>query len=134
MTVADDTVVFALRFDVIGGPGSLSPVAFSDAIAACEASVNLQPIIFQKVAGVVRVLGASPPPNLVKLKQGTFAHGTFGMSVSTISGRTYLLEYTDSLSSTNWIALPPLNGNGAVQTLTDPSPAAAQRFYRLRIE
>jgi len=134
VTAPDGTVMFAVRFDVVGEAGSVSPVAFSDAIAACEASVNLQPITFQKVAGVVKVLGASPQANLVKLAQGVFANGAFGMSVPTVSGRSYILEYTDSLSTANWTALPPLDGNGAVQTLTDPSPAAAQRFYRLRIE
>ena len=134
VTVADGTVMFAVRFDVIGGPGSVSTVAFSDAIAACEATVNLQPVPFTRLPGQIKVLGAVPAPAEFKLVQPAYAAGAFGVAVPTVTGQSYILEYTDSLSSTNWKALPAQPGNGAVQTLHDPSPAATQRFYRLRIE
>jgi hypothetical protein len=134
VTAADGTVMFAVRLDIVGAPGSDSPVTFSDSIAACEATVNLQAITFQPVAGHVKVLGVSPVPNGLQLAAPAFGAGAFGVAVPTESGKNYILEYTDTLSAPKWKALPAVPGNGAVQTLHDPSPAATQRFYRLRIE
>jgi hypothetical protein len=48
----------------------------------------------------------------------------------------YFLEATDSLASPGW--RPPTAayqfGTGGTGTLSDPRPAAASRFYRLRLE
>ena len=38
----------------------------------------------------------------------------------------------NSLTDTNWIALPAVGGNGALQILSDPDASVPQRFYRLR--
>ena len=59
---------------------------------------------------------------------------SFSISVSTFSGQDYLLEYTDSLSPTNWASLPAVVGDGTVKTLTDPTPAAGSRYYRVRTQ
>jgi hypothetical protein len=134
ITAPDGTVVFAVRFDIIGSAGSASHVAFSDSIALCEATINQVPVTFQPVHGHVQVAGTSSSPNPVRLAQTVFSAGSFGIVVPTVTGKTYVLEYADSIPATNWVALPPRAGNGAVQVLNDPSPQAHQRFYRLRIE
>jgi hypothetical protein len=134
VSVLDGTAIFAVRFELTGSPGSQTPLAFSSDIAACEATVNLVPVPFQPVAGQIVVEGTAPAPNALRLLPGAFADGAFGFSTPTVIGKTYVLEYTDSLSSTNWIALPAHAGDGNVQLLSDPAPSAQQRFYRLRIQ
>jgi hypothetical protein len=54
--------------------------------------------------------------------------------VPTIVGKTYILEYTDSLPADSWTPLPGVPGDGTVKILSDPSPKAQQRFYRLKVE
>ena len=56
----------------------------------------------------------------------------FNLSFETAPGRTYLVEYTDSLLLPNWQSLPSVTGNGAVQSVNDFAPGVPYRFYRLR--
>jgi hypothetical protein len=49
-----------------------------------------------------------------------------------LSGKSYALEYKNSLSASNWTALSTNAGNGALRLLTDPAATASQRFYRMR--
>ena len=57
---------------------------------------------------------------------------SFSLSLPTRSGRVYALEYKDSLSDTNWTALPLGAGNSGAMTLTDATATNSQRFYRVR--
>lgn len=55
------------------------------------------------------------------------------VSVATLPGLTYTLEYKRSLTDANWIAIaPPVIGTGGNVTLTDTNAPAAQGFYRIR--
>jgi hypothetical protein len=56
----------------------------------------------------------------------------FSVSLDSRSGKVYQLEYKNSLTDSNWAALPLVAGTGGSLTLTDPSATAAQRFYRVR--
>jgi hypothetical protein len=56
----------------------------------------------------------------------------FSVLVQTDMVGRYGLEYADSLTGSNWTALPAVNGNGAVVQLTDPQATNAWRFYRVR--
>jgi hypothetical protein len=56
----------------------------------------------------------------------------FNVVIQTASGKSYSLEYKDSLGGGTWTGLPAVQGNGTVQTLTDPNASVAQRFYRVR--
>ncbi len=60
--------------------------------------------------------------------------GTFRLSMSTSSGRTYVLEYKNSLTDSAWKVLTSVPGDGTVKTLADPTATASQRFYRVRVE
>lgn len=62
----------------------------------------------------------------------------FSVTVSTLTGYTYTLEYTDSLTSPiNWTPLAPgVAGDGTLKLLTHtaaPVVGVAQRFYRVRV-
>jgi alpha-tubulin suppressor-like RCC1 family protein len=66
------------------------------------------------------------------LANSAWGPGGFRVSVSTISGKVYLLEYKNSLADSNWTGLPLIAGNGSVITLADPTANGSQRYYRLR--
>ena len=61
--------------------------------------------------------------------------GAFQISVSTLTGRLYILQYLDDLSQTNWTNLQSVNGDGNLHAFIDPSATTNnQRFYRVRVE
>ena len=70
------------------------------------------------------------PPFLVFAPVKT--NGAFNLSVETTAGKTYILEYTDSIAPPNWQPLPSLTGDGTVKTVTDPVASSIQRYYRVR--
>jgi uncharacterized delta-60 repeat protein len=61
-------------------------------------------------------------------------NAVFGVSIFTVSGRNYALQFKDSLSDNAWRALAPVAGTGDVVTLSDPNATAPQRFYRVQVE
>jgi hypothetical protein len=73
---------------------------------------------------------ATPPLIFAPMKIG----GQFQISFHTILGRTYLVEFTDSLLQPTWQTLPGITGTGAPETVIDPVPGVDQRFYRVRVE
>lgn len=54
----------------------------------------------------------------------------FLFSLQTEVGKTYTVQYSDSLASQNWQSLINITGNGSVQTVTNGAPVTA-RFFRL---
>ena len=69
-----------------------------------------------------------------QLARMVFTNGVFGVPQQTVPGRRYTLEYTDTLPTTNWTPLTPVQGDGSVLIMSDPGAPVRQRFYRLRIE
>ncbi len=55
----------------------------------------------------------------------------FMLSIQTELGKTYLVQYVDSISALNWQNLPSISGDGTVKTVTNSAPDINQRFYRL---
>lgn len=59
---------------------------------------------------------------------------TFGFGFGTITGRTYQVEYSDTLADNSWLALgSPIAGTGSVISITADIRLAAHRFYRVRV-
>jgi len=70
-----------------------------------------------------------PVPRLMlPVRQGD----VFSAVVQTLNGRSYALQYKDSLTATNWATVCTNAGNGALRLLTDPTATATQRFYRMQ--
>jgi hypothetical protein len=137
VTAPDGSVIFAVRFEVTGSPGSVSPLAFVDSISVCEASVDFVRCTFRALNGQLNVADSSAnisASNGLRLNPAAITSTAFGVAVPTVVGRNYILEYTESLSAEEWIALPPVPGDGTLKTLSDPSPKSQQRFYRLKVE
>lgn len=72
-----------------------------------------------------------PPPRAVS---PTIAAGQFSVSVSTVAGKTYVLEANSDLNSTGWLLAAQIEGDGSVKTLTHTNPSGSSQFYRLRVE
>src|SRR5207237_3239490 len=60
--------------------------------------------------------------------------GGFSMKVQSVRGRSYFLEFKNSLSDASWQMVPPVPGDGTVRTLIDPAAKNEQRFYQVRIQ
>ena len=73
-----------------------------------------------------------PPPLAAPSASPVWRSDRFSLSVPTEIGHVYRLEYKDLLTDGQWHPLPLTAGNGALRALTDPSPTATQRFYRVR--
>jgi hypothetical protein len=57
---------------------------------------------------------------------------SFSVSVPTLRGKDYFLQYKNHLSDTNWTWLSGMVGNGANRSLTDTAANAPSRFYLVR--
>jgi Domain of unknown function (DUF5122) beta-propeller len=62
------------------------------------------------------------------------SNGVFRVSLATVNGENYFLEFKNSLTEGTWTALPAVPGNGTLMTLMDPSATGPRGFYRLRVE
>lgn len=60
------------------------------------------------------------------------SNNTFSISVRTVSGWNYILEFKDALSQPDWTSLPAIPGDGSVKVLIDSATGVPQRFYRVR--
>jgi hypothetical protein len=129
VTLADGAVLFTVSFGVIGKAGSVSAVALADAPVAQEASVDVTRVAFGAQDGNVSVVG----PGVLVSKAG-YANGAFRLSVPTEKGRSYILEFTDSLAPAKWTALPAVVGDGTVTVLVDPAATNQHRYYRVHVQ
>jgi alpha-tubulin suppressor-like RCC1 family protein len=75
--------------------------------------------------------GAASAPGFI-LSNPLRAGRSFSVSVPTLSGKNYSLEYKDSLTNADWTGLPSVSGDGTVKTLTDSAATVPARIYRVR--
>jgi hypothetical protein len=129
VALADGAVLFTVSFEVISKAGSVSAVALAGSPTAQEVSVDFALAAFGAQDGSVAVVEPGVP-----VSNPGYANGVFLLSVPTEQGRSYILEFTDSLAPANWTALPAVTGDGTVNLLVDPGATNQQRFYRVRVE
>jgi O-glycosyl hydrolase len=128
-TLPDGTVLFAVTFEVIGKPDSVSTVRLTDGPTLKKVSRKFALASFGSKDGSVAVVGPEVPGN-----QPGYAMGVFQLSVSTQKGLWYTLEFTDTMAPAKWRALSAVAGDGTVTILTDLAATNQQRFYRVRVE
>ena len=58
----------------------------------------------------------------------------FQFSFDTIPGKTYHVEFTDSLDNPDWQPLQSITGDGSAKNITCPISSPGQRFFRLHVE
>jgi hypothetical protein len=128
VTLTDGAVLFSVSFEVVGKSGSVSAVTLADSPTPQEVSVDLGEAAFGVKDGSVAVVGPR-----VMFSNSVYADGQFRLSVATEKGRSYTLEFTDSLNPAKWTALPAVAGEGTTTVLADPAATNQQRFYRVRV-
>jgi PKD repeat protein len=74
--------------------------------------------------------GASLPVILSPGFDGT----SFSFSFQTVSGKTYIVQYKNSLNDPIWQTLATLPGDGTNKTVSSSTPSSAQVFYRLSVQ
>jgi hypothetical protein len=129
VTLADGTVLFSVSFEVIGKAGSVSGVALTGSPTTQAVCVDDARAPFGAQDGSVAVVGPG-----VLVSNSVYAKGVFRLSVPTEQGRSYILEFTDSLTPAKWRALPAVTGDGTVTVLADPAATNQQRFYRVHVQ
>jgi hypothetical protein len=75
------------------------------------------------------VPGGSKP---IRLVQAGSIGSNFVFSFQTVGYFSYIVQYNDDLSSTNWQYLETLTGDGSLMQCLVPMTNATQRFFRLR--
>ena len=65
------------------------------------------------------------------ITQPSQSGGLFSLSVATLAGKTYTLEFKNALTDPSWSPVYSIVGNGTVRTLTDTNSGFDQRFYRV---
>lgn len=83
-------------------------------------------------SGEFTLIADVAPPPLLTLP--TVQGNNLTLSFDTLPGRTYSLEYKSSLLDAGWQELASVLGDGTPKTMTDSISAAAQRFYRLKVQ
>lgn len=117
---SDGTVV------VWGGTGGLdygqtnAPAGLSNVVSV--AGVGRHCVALVKMPEVSRALD-----NIIADTDGVH------ISMQTEGGKNYTLEYSASLTSTNWLPVQTLSGNGLIRKFSDTSARDRQRFYRVQI-
>jgi hypothetical protein len=103
-----------------------------------EGQTNVPPTLTNVVAvsgggfHSLALVGNGLPVQNVLLKNAVLSNGIFNLSLPSESGRVYALEYKNSLTDSNWVALPLVAGNGTNLVVTDPTATNSQRFYHVR--
>jgi hypothetical protein len=127
-SLADGGALFAVNFEVIGNPGSASTIALVDSPTDREVVISLDLAGFVSQHGQVRVQLPSPtltakldPPHALLL------------SLPTVEGAEYTVEFTDTLPANKWIPLEHVIGDGTLKAVFDTCLTNQQRFYRVRI-
>lgn len=114
-----DGAVVTMGFNYVGQTNV--PVGLSNVISiGAGASYSLAQV------------GSGPPVTSAPISDLVLSNSGLSMTIPTQSGYVYRLEYKESLTDIDWIALPLVAGTGTNLVLTDPSAANSQRFYRVR--
>jgi hypothetical protein len=118
---------FTIARSVIAGGG----VTFSTSSRFALASTIGQPVAAVPASSRFSIQGGfwiTPAPIIfAPAKVGN----SFLLSFQTEPGKTYQVNYADSLTAPSWPTLTTVSGDGSVKTVTNAAPGVAQRFYRL---
>jgi alpha-tubulin suppressor-like RCC1 family protein len=78
----------------------------------------------------VRALYAPPP----RVTSTAWNGSALSFSFTTVPDAIYVIQYKDHLNDPAWQEFSRQTGTGAPIVISDPSPAAPSRFYRLQVE
>jgi len=134
---------YVARLDSAGGlDASFDPGSGADAavyVAALQANGKVL------IGGLFTHFAGTSRPGIARLEGDAVlttpqlvnpvrSNGVFSVSLATVNGENYFLEFKNSLTEGTWTALPAVAGDGTVRTLVDPSASGPRGFYRVRVE
>ncbi len=136
-TLADGSVVLRLKFLALDPHAAASPVRFLGQPAAFEVTVDSVVSDVALREGSVWIgTGPEDVGLLTPALQGGASEGSapqsIVLSVQSVLGVSYALEFSDSLSEPLWSTLKGFSGDGGRRLISDLPPTSGQRFYRLR--
>ncbi len=135
-TLPDGALLFTALFKAVKANGASTTVAFGDNPTLREVSVDAASAGFLAQNGDITLPLPGPDFALVPLPQVSSSIGVgkmFSIAVPTVSGKTYILECTDSLTHGDWKVVTEVVGDGTVKVISDPAASSPQRFYRVWI-
>lgn len=138
----DGGVTFPVRYNQNAGGdygdfwsiAAHSPVRVQDAFGTPGTTPNftIEPTI-EDIIGW-DLVGASATTPAPVFQSVTRTNGTLYLTWSSVSGRSYQLQYTTNLSHTVWNDLgSPIVASGATTSTTDSTNPDQQRFYRVAL-
>ena len=135
----DDVVIRGTNVTPVAlSPASAGPFVNGSWSGLLAVQTEASDLILVADDGLGHLGGSNPfsvvpvPQPILRIARGV--GGTVDLSFASDSGITYNLEGKNSFSDVDWTPLSTLVGDGGVLTYTEtPTPAAAQRFYRLRV-
>jgi hypothetical protein len=83
--------------------------------------------------GIARLNGDAVPTT-PRLANTVHSNGALSVSLPTVNGENYFVEFKNSLAADTRTALPAVAGDGTVKTLVDPSATGSPGIYRVRVE
>ncbi len=94
-----------------------------------SALTNVAAVAGGAADSLLMVTDGAPKANLLFPR---WTGSAFSAWQQTLARQNYALEFKSDLTQSNWISLPGVSGNGAVQLLKDSSATNAPRYYRGR--
>jgi hypothetical protein len=130
VTLADDAPALTLNFEAVGQAGQSTRLTLTDTPTRPEISVEAAAAGLSWGTGEVHLRGLLP----LTSAQAVRNEDQFQLTVPSVPGQRYVLEFTDTLPATRWTALPTVEATTGWTRLSDPAATNHQRFYRVRVE
>ena len=114
--------------------------AFADKNAGTNKVVTISGLTLSgSEAGNYTLTQPTTTADIVEIPSPTVANPTlagqaFSVSVTTVTGLNYALQYKNAFTDTAWTAVQTVAGTGGTITLTDSAATNPTRFYRIRVE
>ena len=131
----DGVVVCPLGTVLSGGSDTIEVTVQAEKTGPITNSVTIASVTpgpGSNTAVNVTLVAALAPPTLIG-GSAILTSNTFSVSLTSVAGLNYTLEYKNFLTDANWTILPSstVPGAGGVITLQDTNVPPAQRFYRV---
>lgn len=129
-SLEDGTAIFSVQFKVVSSSGTASALTFTDSPTMREVCVENSVATLTGLEGQVIVTENAPARCLgIQAK----SDGSLVIGFAGVPGKTYTVEYCESLSAPTWLPLGKASANtqGRFEYIDTPSADSISRFYRL---
>jgi O-glycosyl hydrolase len=100
----------------------------------CSISSNLTGVVAIAAGGTHSLTLRGPAPIGPVLSASRPGRNSFALSLPTIRGKAYFLQYKNSLNAPNWSFGPALVGNGSARSWTSTLTNSPSGYFRVRQE